>query len=177
MFYTLHRALKLAFFCALIFVGYEIYLHRQVFEPALIWYDVWDNGGFNAPPLPAMRGHVEKVLSSQTFTFRGTNATRYNVRLTGLREPSQNPTLDMLERERKRKQALAELIENKDIRLDLNYENLNNLGGIAYLGVTNINACLVQRRLAFTDKDLVKTFPQDVQYQMLWSKRHRVDAK
>jgi hypothetical protein len=51
------------------------------------------------------------------------------------------------------------------------------LGGIVFLGSTNINAQLVHESLAFTDKNLVKGFPKDIQYQMLWSKRHRMAGK
>src|SRR5678815_5654310 len=102
MFYAIHRAIKFALFCCVLWVGWKAYQHRQVAEPALIWYDVWDNGGFREQPMPTMDGRVEKVLGSQTFVLKGTNVTRYNVRLMGLRDPSRETTLDVLEKERKR---------------------------------------------------------------------------
>jgi hypothetical protein len=83
-------------------------------------------------------------------------------------------SLDILEREKKRKEALKDLIEGKEIRLNIAYENFNNLGGVVFLGKTNINALLVHESRAFTDKELVKGFTKEIQYQMLWSKRHRV---
>src|SRR3954447_24252938 len=177
MFYALHRAVKLVLFCFVLWIGWKVYQHRQVAEPALIWYDVWDNGGFREKPMPIIDGRVEKVLSSQTFVLSATNLNRYNVRLTGLSEPSKTLTMEILNRERKRADALKSLIEGKEVRLAISYENFNNLGGVVFLGPTNINAHLVHERLAFTDKELVKGFSKDMQYQMLWSKRHRVTNK
>jgi endonuclease YncB( thermonuclease family) len=177
MFYAIHRAIKFALFCGVVWILWKAYEHREVAEPALIWYDVWDNGGFNEKPAPTMNGHVERVLSSQTFVMAGTNHVRYNVRLAGLRDPSKELSVAAVEREKKRRDALADLIEAKDIRLAISYENFNNLGGIVFVGATNINAQLVHEGLAFTDKELVKGFPKEIQYQMLWSSRHRIAAK
>ena len=175
MFYAIHRAIKFALFCGLFFVGYKLYQHRHVAEPAVIWYQVWDNGGFREKPMPTVSGVVERVLNSQTFTLKTTNnAPRLNVRLLALREPSKEQSLDTAEKERKRREALEELIKGKEILLHIAYENFNNVGGIAFLGKTNLNAYLVQQRLAFTDKELVKGYTKQIQYQMLWSKRHSV---
>src|ERR1051325_8004663 len=174
MFYALHRAVKFVLLCCVLWVGWKANQHRQVAEPALIWYDVWDNGGFQEKPMPMIDGSVYKVLTSQTFILTATNMTRYNVRLMGLSEPSKNSTMDILDKERKRAEALKTLIEGKEVRLAISYENFNNLGGIVFLGSTNLNAYLVRERLAFTDKELVKGFSKEIQYQMLWSKRHRV---
>jgi hypothetical protein len=157
-----------------VWVGWKAYQHRQVAEPALIWYDVWDNGGFHEKPMPMIDGRVEKVLTSQTFILTATNLNRYNVRLMGLSDPSKNLTREVLEKERKRADALKDLIEGKEVRLAISYENFNNLGGVVFVGATNINAQLVRERLAFTEKELVKGFSKEIQYQMLWSKRHRV---
>jgi len=172
MFYAIHRTIKFTLFCCALWVVWKAYEHRQVVEPAFIWYDVWDNGGFDEKPMPKISGHVEKVLSSQTFILTKTNSVRYNVRLMGLRDPSKDLSLESLEREKKRREGLRDLIEGKDVSLNLAYENFNNIGGIVFLNSTNINACLIQQHLAFTDKELVKGFSKEIQYQMLWSKRH-----
>jgi len=177
MFYALHRAIKFALFCGVLWVLWKAYEHREVAEPALIWYDVWDNSGFNEKPMPTLDAHVERVLSSQTFVMFATNHVRYNVRLSGLRDPSKEMTVGAIEKENKRRDALKDLIEAKDVRLAISYENFNNLGGIVFVGRTNINAELVHESLAFTDKDLVKGFSKDIQYQMLWSKRHRLGPR
>lgn len=174
MFYALHRFVKFVLFCCVVWVGWKAYQHRQVAEPALIWYDVWDNGGFREKPMPMIDGRVEKVLTSQTFILTATNMNRYNVRLMGLSDPSKNLTREVLEKERKRADTLKDLIEGKEVRLAISYENFNNLGGVVFVGATNINAQLVRERLAFTEKELVKGFSKEIEYQMLWSKRHRV---
>lgn len=178
MFYAIHRAIKFALFCCLLWVGWKLYEHRHVAEPALIWYEVWDNGGFREKPMPTVIGVVERALNSQTFTLKTTNnAPRLNVRLLALREPSREAALDMLEKEKKRRDALEKLVKGKEIVLHISYENFNNVGGIAFLGKTNLNAWLVQQGLAFTDKELVRGYTKEIQYQMLWSKRHAVTDK
>ena len=176
MFYAIHRAIKFLLFCGLLWLGWKAYQNRHVVEPAIIWYEVWDNGGLREKPMPIMNGVVERVLSSQTFTMKTTNALapRVNVRLLGLREPSKDRTPDILIKEQKRTQALDKLIEGREVRLHVGYENFNNVGGVLFLGTTNINAYLIQQRFAFTDKELVKGFNKEIQYQMLWSKRHAV---
>jgi hypothetical protein len=176
MFYAIHRAIKFLLFCCVLWVGWKIYQHRHVAEPAVIWYEVWDNGGFREKPMPVMTGFVERVLSSQTFTMITTNpaALRVNVRLLGLEEPAKERSPEILIKEQKRTEALDRLIKGKEVRLHVGYENFNNVGGVLFLGPTNINAYLIQQRLAFTDKELVKGFNKEFQYQMLWSKRHVV---
>ena len=175
MFYAIHRAIKFTLFCCALWVGWKLYEHRHVAEPALIWYDVWDNGGFREKPMPTVTGVVERVLTSQTFIMKTTNsAPRLNVRLLALHEPSKDLTLGLLEKEKMRKEALEDLIKGKEVRLDIAYENFNNIGGVLFLNGTNVNALLVHQRLAFTDKALVKGYTKEVQYQMLWSKRHAI---
>ena len=175
MFYAIHRAIKFALFCCVLWVGWKFYQHRHIAEPALIWYDVWENGGFREKPMPHLTGVVERVLTSQTFIMKTTNnAPRVNVRLLALKEPSKNLTMDILEKEKMRKEALEELIKGKEVKLDIAYENFNNLGGMLFLNGTNINAYLVQQRLAFTEKELVRGYIKETQYQMLWSKRHAI---
>jgi hypothetical protein len=176
MFYTIHRAIKIFLWCCVLFVGWKIYQHRRVAEPAVIWYEVWDNGGFREKPMPVVDGVVERVLSSQTFAMKTTNAAaqRVNVRLLGLEESSKDRSADVLIKEQKRTEALDKLIKGQNVRLHVGYENFNNLGGVLFLGPTNVNAWLVRQRLAFTDKKLVKGFNKEFQYQMLWSKRHGV---
>jgi hypothetical protein len=175
MFYALHRALKLMLFCAVAAVAWQIHKHREIFEPTLIWYDVWDNGGFEVKnKMPAMTGSVERVLNSQTFVLKSTNSIRSNVRLLGLKDPPKELSIDSIQKEKDRKQALQDIIEGKNIQLDVGYENMNNVGGIVYIDKTNVNAQLVRQRLAFTSKDLLKGFPKELQYQMLWSKRHAI---
>ena len=175
MFYAIHRTIKFLMFCCVAAVCWKAYQHRYVLEPAIIWYEVWDNGGFRENAMPSVGGKVEQVMGSQTFILKTTNKiARVNVRLLGLREPSKNLSVDILEKEKMRKEALEDLIKGKDVRLDLAYENFNNVGGIVFLGSTNVNAYLVQQKLAFTDKELVRGFTKEIQYQMLWSKRHRI---
>jgi hypothetical protein len=175
MFYAIHRAIKFVLFCCLLWVGWKMYQHRDVVEPAFIWYDVWDNGGLREKPMPTVNGVVERVLNSQTFTLKTTNnSPRLNVRLLGLGEPSKQQSVEAIENEKKRRDALEELIKGKEIVLHVAYENFNNVGGMVFLGKTNLNAYLVQQRFAFTDKDLVKGYTKEIQYQMLWSKRHAV---
>ena len=176
MFYTIHRAIKFLLFCGLLLVGWKAYQHRRVAEPAVIWYEVWDNGGFRQKPMPVVNGAVERVLSSQTFTMKTTNAAapRVNVRLLGLEDPSKDRSPDVLIKEQKRTEALDKLIKGQEVRLHVGYENFNNLGGVVFLGRTNVNALLIQQRHAFTERELVKGFNKEFQYQMLWSKRHAV---
>jgi hypothetical protein len=175
MFYTLHRAVKFLFLCCWLFVAWKLYQHRRAMEPAVIWYEVWENGGFREKPKPTVSGVAESVLNSQTFTLKTTNNAAFlNVRLLGLRDPSKEQSLDVIEKEKKRRDALDHLIKGRQILLHLGYENFNNVGGIALLGKTNVNAWLVQKGFAFTDQELVKGYPKEIQYQMLWSKRHAV---
>jgi hypothetical protein len=178
MFYTLHRAVKFLLFCGWLFVGWKVYQHRRVMEPAVIWYEVWENGGLREKPKPTVNGVAQAVLNSQTFILKTTNnATLLNVRLLGLRDPSKEQSLDSTQKENKRREALDKLIKGKETLLHLGYENFNNVGGIAFLGKTNVNAWLVQQGLAFTSPELVKGYSKDIQYQMLWSKRHAVANK
>jgi hypothetical protein len=173
MFYTLHRAVKFLLFCGWLFVAWKVYEQRRALDPAIIWYEVWENGGFREKPNPTVNGVAQSVLNSQTFTLHTTNnAALLNVRLLGLQDPSKEQSVEIAEKEKKRRDALDQLIKGQELLLHIGYENFNNVGGIAFLGKTNVNAWLVLQGLAFTDQELVKGYPKEIQYQMLWSKRH-----
>ena len=173
MFYAIHRAIKFALFCCALWVGWKLYQHRHIAEPAIVWYEVWDNGGLREKPMPVVSGVIERVVSSQTFILKTTNTAmlRYNVRLLGLHDHTKDRGVDVLVKERKRREAVEALIKGKEAQLHVGYENFNNIGGVLVIGGTNLNAYLVQQGLATTDKDLVKGFNKEFQYQMLWSKR------
>src|SRR4051812_11128823 len=112
MFYALHRTMKFLLLCAFVGAGWRVYENRQVFEPALIWYDVWDNGGLNEKDtMPSVSGEVEQILNSQTFVLRSTNAMRFNVRLLGLKDPPKAASFEGLKKETERKERLEELIK------------------------------------------------------------------
>jgi hypothetical protein len=180
MFYTIHRAIKFLCICALLGVAFKLYQNRSALEPAYIWYDVWENGGFHLPPPTTTSGRVLQVLNSQTFVVdcrSGKQRVRFNFRLQGLREPSTEITLEAVEREKKRREALAALIDKEWVHLEITYQNGNNLGGVAFVHGTNVNAELVRQRNASTSKDLVKSLSKESQYSLLWANRHRGEAK
>ena len=177
MFYTIHRCVKLVCWCAVLFVGWKLYEHREVFEPALIWYDVWDNGGLHVAGPKAIAGRVDLVIGSQTFVLTTRGQKRFNVRLMGLKAPSEDRSLESLAKEQGRREELAKMIKGNWVHLEISYENMNNLGGVIFLGPTNVNATLVRMGVARADKETVKGLPTDSQYALLWASRHRVAAK
>jgi endonuclease YncB( thermonuclease family) len=177
MFYTIHRAIKFLCICALLGVAFKMYQHRAALQPAFIWYDVWDNGGFRSPEPTTASGRVEQVINSQTFVVdcrSNKQRIRFNFRLQGLQEPSKG-TLEGVEREKKAREALAGLIDKQWVHLEITYQNGNNLGGVAFVGGTNVNAELVRQRNASTSKALVKGLSKESQYSLLWANRHRVN--
>jgi hypothetical protein len=173
MFYTIHRCLKLLVLSAFVWVAWKLYERREVVEPAWVWADVWDNGGFNTPEPNTVGGRVTKVVNSQTFIMAPKKGMRFNVRLLALRPPASELTIEAMEREKLRREALEDLILNKWVHVELHYSKDNNIGGIVFCEGTNINATLVQRRLASSTRDLVKGLPKESQYSMLWAMRHR----
>jgi hypothetical protein len=173
MFYTIHRCIKVVAYCAALFVVWKLYEQREVFEPAVIWYDVWDNGGLRAPEPRRIAGRVLHVINSQTFVLSTRASGRFNVRLMGLKPPSTEMTVDSIERERTRRDALEKMIGEKWVHVEIAYENLNNLGGLVFLGPTNVNADLVLRRLATSNKETVKGLSRESQYALLWALRRR----
>lgn len=173
MFYTIHRAVKFLLLCVVLGIGWKIYERRAMFEPALIWYDVWENGGFNAPKVEIVSGRVLHVLNSQTFLLAPKKGARLNVRLMGLRDPNVEISIEAQEKERIRREALQELVQDKWVHVELQYQNANNIGGVVFINGQNLNAELVRRGLANSSIDLIKGFPKETQYTMLWSLRHR----
>ena len=174
MFYTLHRAVKFAFLCGWLWVAWRIYVHREIFEPAIIWFDVWDNGGFDAPRVDIVQGKVVHVVNSQTFVFEPVKNSKVNVRLMCLRDPIAEISVAAQEKETARREALENLVLGKEVKVKLLYQNANNVGGVVFVdGTNNVQANLVLNGYAVTSKDKVKGIPKEDQYSLLWAQRHR----
>src|SRR5688572_19715340 len=133
MFYTIHRCVKLLCWCAVLFVGWKLYERREVFEPALIWYDVWDNGGLRVEKGKSMAGRVHNVIGSQTFVLGARGQKRFNVRLMGLKASTEDRSLEALAKEQGRREALEKMIGGNWVHLEVSYENMNSLGGVVFL--------------------------------------------
>jgi hypothetical protein len=176
MFYTLHRSLKVIAYAMVLLVAWKIYERREIFEPLSIWYDVWDNGGFRVAEPRTMAGRAIHVVNSQTFVL-ATRARRFNVRLMGLKAPVADRSVEAMERERQRHEALEKLIKGNWVYLEIGYENLDSLGGVAFLGSTNVNAQLVLQAKASANKESVRDLPSDSQYALLWAQRRRTAVK
>jgi endonuclease YncB( thermonuclease family) len=174
MFYNIHRGIKFLLLCVWLGVAWKIYEHREMFEPAIIWFDVWDNGGFETPPVDTVNGRVLRVVNSQTFIFEPAKGSPVNVRLMGLREPVTEISIASQEKEKARKEELENLILGKEVKVELLYQNANNVGGIVFVdGTNNVQANLVLNGYAVTSKDRIKGIPKQDQYTMLWAQRHR----
>jgi hypothetical protein len=149
MFYTIHRCLKILAYAAVCLLALKLYESREVFEPALIWYDVWDNGGLHVPEPKAIAGRVLHVANSQTFMLSTRDRRRFNVRLMGLKPPlSADRSVESIEKEKHRRDALEEMIRGEWVYIELAYENFDSIGGVVFLGPTNVNADLVLHGLA-----------------------------
>jgi hypothetical protein len=177
MFYTIHRCIKLACWCAVFLVAWKIYERREIFEPAVIWYDVWDNGGLRVEEPKSIAGRVEHVIGSQTFVLATRSHKRFNVRLMGLKSASEDRSIEALAKEMERREALEKMIKGNWVHLEPSYQNMNSLGGVVFLGPTNVNAELVRLGVARANKETAKGLPQDSQYALLWASRHRVASK
>jgi hypothetical protein len=177
MFYTIHRCIKLVCWCAVLLAGWKLYENREVFEPAVIWYDVWDNGGLRVAQPKSIAGRAENVIGSQTFVLATRGQKRFNVRLMGLKGPSEDRSLEAFAKEQARREALQKMIQGNWVHLEISYQNMNNLGGIAFLGPTNVNAELVRMGVAMVDKVSVKGLPKESQYALLWASRHQFANK
>ena len=173
MFYTLHRGIKAVMYCAVLLMVWKLYERREVFEPILIWYDVWDNGGLRVGEPKTIAGRATHVLNSQTFVLSTRARGRFNVRLMGLKSPMADQSIEAAERERARRDALEKIIRNNWVHVEVSHENLDSLGGVVFLGPTNINANLVFHNLASASKESVQGLPKDSQYALLWSQRHK----
>ena len=169
MFYTIHRAIKALLYCVVAFVGWKIYEHRQIFEPAIVWAQVWDNGGFRVEQPENIGGNVVSIVNSQTFTMTSKSGVSCNVRLLGLHDPPRD------QRELERKKALENMIKGRWVHVEKFYENANNLGGVVYCQGTNVNANLVLLGLATTSKELIKSFPKEDQFSLLWAERRHLN--
>jgi hypothetical protein len=177
MFYTIHRCIKLLSWCVVLLVAWKIYERREVLEPVFIWYDVWDNGGLRVPEPKAIAGRVEQVLSSQIFILTTRSHKRFNVRLMGLKSSSEDRSLEAFAKEMERRKELEKMIKGNWVHVEISYENLNSLGGVVFLGPTNVNAELVRLGVARANKETAKGLPKESQYALIWAARHRADRK
>lgn len=173
MFYTLHKAVKLLTLLAFLGVAWKLYERRAIFEPVEIWYQVWENGGFKTrDPIRTIGGRVVRIINSQTFVIRPRENVRYNVRLMGLAEPDKTFTPRNFDLEIIRKKALEDLLLDNWIHVELLHENGDSIGGCVFLNSTNLNAHLVQQRLAKTSPRTIAGMPRDHQYALLYASRH-----
>jgi hypothetical protein len=172
MFYAIRRMIKL--FVLLCFLGFffVLYLHRNDFEPAFVWYDVWDNGGItNKTTLPEIRGHATALFNSRTFQFRTDQGKILAVRLTGLNDVGTPATSAEVKEELHRRDLLRPMVLSNYLHIDVTYSNLNSVLGIVYSGSTNVNTRLIAIGSAQLKTEYIKSLPAKSQYDFFYARR------
>jgi hypothetical protein len=164
------KLVVLLFFAGL---GVVLYQHRQMFEPAAIWYEVWNNGGLKkTEPLPTVRGVADVVLDSRSFHLQRPKMPPFALRLTGLDEPITAPaTVEQAKLEAGRKKVLQGLIQGEMVHVEVSYHSGNSGLGICYKGKTNVNLYLIEHGCAELKPEYIKTLPAKLQYEFFASRR------
>jgi hypothetical protein len=172
MFYAIRRMIKL--FVLLCFFGfaYVLYQHRSDFEPALVWYEVWQNGGLtNKAALPDLSGHGVALLNSRTFQFKSDQGNIFAVGLTGLNDAGTPKTEAETKHELHQRDLLRPLVLSNYLHVEITYSNLNRLLGIVYSNATNVNTRLITAGAAELKPKYIKALPAKKQYDFFYAQR------
>lgn len=171
MFYFLHRLMKWVF-TALIAAGlYWVWLQREALEPVYVWYDVYENGGLkNNKPLHTINGRAVAVVDSLTVQVKE-DGRSFSVRLTGLQMPEPPFSNTDLRLDRERKQIMRDMVQGRDVQVQVTYAAPGSMLGIVSTGGTNLNLYFITNGMAKFNPGFVKGLPREMQYQFFAANR------
>jgi endonuclease YncB( thermonuclease family) len=176
MFYAIRRMIKLLMGLCVLAVLFWVYQQRAIFEPAFVWYDVYENGGItNTTALPTVSGRATRVTDPHTFQIRQRKGDFLTVRLTGLQEEPVPTTPQEFQLQKPKRDALAALVLSNFVHVDVTYSNKNSILGVAYANGTNVNTALVAHGDGRLKPEYIKLLPRQTQYAFF--RAHRVAAK
>lgn len=172
MFYRLHRLAKLLGWIFVLGIFAFVWQQRAVFEPILVWYQVYDNGGIEiTEQLPRVQGRAFDVADGQTVRLRTADRRYYLVRLAGLEAPV--PPLSPAEqaREKQRREELRSLVLSNWVHVEVTYADNNSVLGVLHANDININLHFITNGLATLNRDYIKRMPRDIQYNFFAAAR------
>lgn len=172
MFYAIRRMIKLFLGLCLLAILVWAWQQRAALEPAFVWYDVYKNGGHtNTTALPTVTGRVLRVIDAQTFEIRPKKGNFITVRLTGLEEEPLPTTREEATLQWQKKTALSNMVLSNFVHVDVTYSNVNSVLGIAHCKGTNVNAALIEKRVATLKPSYIKQVPRQTQYRLFYARR------
>lgn len=163
---------KLFLALCLLALLFWVYQQRAIFEPALVWYDVYKNGGHtNTTLLPTTSGRATRIIDPHTFELRQKRGDFLTVRLTGLQEIPFPTTPQEIQPFKEKRDQLAQLVLSNFVHLDLTYSNQNSVLAVAYANGTNINATLIAQGHSVLKPEYMKSLPRQTQYAFFHARR------
>ena len=172
MFHRLHKLAKLLVWMFVLGVFAFVWQQRAVFEPVLVWYEVMRNGGLeNDDELPMIQGKAVAISDGHTLRLRTAEGSYYVVRLAGLEYPNRPLTVVENELERKRREAMRELVLSNWVHVEVAYAANHSVLGIVHNGQLNLNLHLITNGLASMNPEYIRRMPRLHQYRFFSAAR------
>ena len=148
MFWFLHRACIVAFWCVWVAAAVIVYEQRAVLSPAFDYAGlVWRHGLGATQELPTLEGRVTMVFAGDSFQLVDANGYNFNYGLAGVAAPRAGRD-DAPEQKRLADQSrtnLLQLLAGRHITVTVTLANPQTRTGLGlvWCGGTNLNAAVL----------------------------------
>lgn len=176
LFWTLHRAVKVLFWCFWLAVAGFVYTQRAALQPAVDLAELWWNlPKDRSAELAQISGRVTRLFAGDSLQVRTDEGVLFNYGLAGASVPKPGPKATTLEYQAARlsQTNLSALVlgERVDIQVTLaNPQNRTGLG-LVRVGGTNVNEALLRSGWASLKREQIRALPLLAQYELVRAER------
>jgi endonuclease YncB( thermonuclease family) len=176
MFWFLHRACLVVFWCFWLAAAVFIYERRAALQPAFDCVElVWQHDFRAAGNLPQLDGKVTEIFAGDSFQFEDKNGYAFNYGLAGVVAPRANPGAPAeLKRSAGASRAnLSRLLAGRPVTVSVTLANPQTRTGLglAHCDDTNVNVAVLAAGQGRLNLEQIRTLPLRDEFEMLRAER------
>jgi endonuclease YncB( thermonuclease family) len=176
LFWSLHRAVKVLFWCFWIAVAGFLYTQRAALKPAADLAELWWNLPSDRPAeLALLSGRVTRLFAGDSLQLQDQHGWLFNYGLAGVSVPKAGPTATAADRlaAGASQTNLSRLVLGKRIDIQVTLANPQNRTGLGLVrvGETNVNEVLLRSGWASLKREQIRALPLRTQYGLVRAER------
>jgi endonuclease YncB( thermonuclease family) len=172
MFWFLHRACIVAFWCLWLAAAVVVYEHRAVLQPAFEYASlVWRHGLGATRELPVLEGKATRVFAGDSFEFEDTGGYVFNYGLAGVAAPraGRDDAPDQKRLADQSRTNLLQLLAGRHITVTVTLANPQTRTGLGLVacGGMNINAAVLAAGQGSLNPKQIAMLPLADEFELL----------
>ncbi len=176
MFWFLHRACVVVFWCFWLAAAVFVYEKRAALQPAFDYAElVWQHDFRAAGDLPQLDGKVTEIFAGDSFQFEDKNGYAFNYGLAGVAAPRANrgAPAELQRLAGDSRTNLSQLLAGRPVTVSVTLANPQTRTGLGLVhhGDTNVNVAMLAAGQGRLNLEQIRTLPLRDEFEMLRAER------